>query len=176
MPCACRQPQTPLSRPPPLFAQCCLPLGVFPWKRVLPRWCKGNLHLGGKTSNPVQRVGGERRGFCATCSSFGECITNVAMVSSREHFSSKLRAADASPGGLPRGTRAEAQPVRVAFRAVPHCLGPSASSSSLPPPRTLPGGPGSSDSPAEGKPQTSEARRLPPIHTAAPGASAAPRP
>lgn len=102
MPCACRQPQTLLSRPPPLFAQCCLPLGVFPWKRVLPGWCKGNLLLGGKTSNPVQRVGAEQRGSCATCSSFGERITNVAMVSSREHFSFKLRAADASPAELPR--------------------------------------------------------------------------
>ena len=43
---------------------------------------------------------------------------------------------------------------------VPHRHGPSAPRSSLPPPCTPPGDPGRSDSPAEGKPQTSESGRL----------------
>lgn len=65
-----------------------------------------------------------------------------------------MRAREGCPGDT-RGGSARAGRVPV-----PHRHGPSAPRSSLPPPCTPPGDPGRSDSPAEGKPQTSESRRL----------------
>lgn len=65
-----------------------------------------------------------------------------------------MRAREGCPGDT-RGGSARAGRVPV-----PHRHGPSAPRSSLPPPCTPPGDPGRSDSPAEGKPQTSESGRL----------------